>query len=251
MKTAAIVQARMSSTRLPEKVLLPLGETTVLGQLVRRLALSRCLSGVIVAIPEGKSDDALANACAELGVACHRGSENDVLARFHGAAVAHDVETIVRITSDCPFYDPFLLDEMLEEFAAANGDGVTVDYLTNCTLKRTYPRGLDTEIFTFEALDLTFREAGRPEEREHVTPYMYCNPEKFRLRSRENPVDLSGHRWVVDTEADLRFVREVLGKLTWSKPDFRTQDLVAFLQQRPELMHMNRDVEQKHADNRF
>ena len=82
----------------------------------------------------------------------------DVLARFHGAAVAHDAQTIVRITSDCPFYDPFLLDEMLEEFAAENRDSLTVDYLTNCTLKRTYPRGLDTEICTFEALDRTFRK---------------------------------------------------------------------------------------------
>ena len=84
-----------------------------------------------MAIPEGKSDDVLADACAELGLACFRGSESDVLARFHGAAVAHDVQTIVRITSDCPFYDPFLLDEMLDEFAVGNRDGLNLDYLTN------------------------------------------------------------------------------------------------------------------------
>jgi spore coat polysaccharide biosynthesis protein SpsF len=251
MKTAAIVQARMSSSRLPGKVLIALGDNTVLGQLIRRLRLSRRLDGVIVAIPTGQADDLLEHACRQLGVACHRGSESDVLARFHGAALAHQVENIVRITSDCPFYDPFLLDEMLADFAAANEDRTTVDYSTNCTMTRTYPRGLDTEICTFETLDRAFEDASKELEREHVTPYIYSNPDKFRLRSHSSAEDLSDHRWVVDTPEDLQFVERVWQELAGHDSNFRTQDILDLLRRCPELRLMNESVEQKHADNRF
>jgi len=241
----------MSSSRLPGKVLLALGDTTVLGQLIRRLRLSRRIDGVIVAIPTGAADDALEQACQHLGVACHRGSEDDVLARFHGAASAHQVETVVRITSDCPFYDPFLLDEMLADFAVANEVRTTVDYSTNCTMARTFPRGLDTEICTLETLNRAFEEAVRELEREHVTPYIYSNPDKFRLHSHASPEDLSDHRWVVDTSEDLQFAKNVWRELARHDPGFRTQDILELLRRSPDLRRMNDSVEQKHADNRF
>tara|TARA_Y100001934_G_scaffold219950_1_gene261766 strand:- start:1287 stop:2057 length:771 start_codon:yes stop_codon:yes gene_type:complete len=251
MKTAAIVQARMSSTRLPGKVLFPLGNTTVLGQLIARLKQSQQLGGVIIAVPESPKDEPLVREAANLGVECFRGDEHDLLDRFYAAATEFGLETIVRITSDCPFFDPYVLDEMLVHFAAANEPETTIDYSTNCTLKRTYPRGLDAEVFTFEALERTFNEAQQPLEREHVTPYMYTNPDRFRLDSHENETDLSHHRWVVDTAEDWRFIYRVHELLNRPDRPFTTAELLELLEREPELAGMNAEVTQKNADNRF
>jgi len=251
MKTAAIIQARMASTRLPGKVLFPLGATTVLGQLVDRLSLSEQLTGIVVAIPDTPKDEVLVHACRALRVHCFQGDENDLLNRFFEAATKFEIKTIVRITADCPFFDPFLMDEMLVEFARWNQSGVSTDYYTNCTLRRTFPRGLDAEIFTRDALEKTHLEAKQPHEREHVTPYIYTHPDRFRLRSRECATDMSEHRWVLDTDADWRFILKVNEAL--AKPDgiFTTDEIQEYLQTEPGLKRINADVKQKHADNRF
>ena len=251
MKTVAVIQARMAATRLPGKVMRRIGNHTVLGHLLRRLQNGQHLAGVLVAATDHPEDEAIAEECARYGVECYRGDHDDVLSRFYGAASEYRLENLVRITADCPLYDPFHLDDLVQMFHRANRESVTVDYLTNCTLKRTMPRGLDTEIFTFTALERAYREANQRHEREHVTPYIYLHPDRFQLRSWENEKDLSGHRWVLDTPEDLIFVETVFEALDEPDTCFRTGDILRLLGKRPDLTTINAGVEQKHADNKF
>jgi spore coat polysaccharide biosynthesis protein SpsF len=239
VKTVAIIQARMGSTRLPGKVLRRLCGQSVLAHVVARVKSSRRLDGVMIATTNSPADDAVVAECGKLKVPFFRGSEEDVLARYFGAAQAAGADVIVRVTSDCPLFDGALLDEMLEVFRGANAD-----YLSN-TLKRTFPRGLDAEIFTFAALESAHREAAKPHEREHVTPFFYGHPELFRLRSFEGAVDLSAHRWTLDTAEDWEFVRAIYDALAKGGRMFSTEDVLKLLKERPELTILNTHVEQK------
>ncbi len=237
MKTIAIIQARMGSTRLPGKVLKPLAGDTVLGHVVRRVRAAQRLDGVCVATTEAVAEGPIVAECARLGVGCFRGSEPDVLARYFGAAQARGAEIIVRVTSDCPFFDGALLDEMLARFHATPG----LDYLSNVQ-ERRFPRGLDAEVFTFAALARAHREATQPHEREHVTPYFYQHPERFRLHSFVGTEDWSAHRWTLDTPVDWQFVEAVYAALG---ANFTTADVLNLLKARPELARLNAHVEQK------
>lgn len=244
MKTVAIIQARMGATRLPGKVLRSLCGQSVLGHVAARVRVARRLDEVVVATSGAARDDAVAVEGARLGVSCFRGSEEDVLARYYGAAEASGAQAVVRATADCPLFDGSLLDRMLAVFGEANRDGTTVDYLSN-VLRRTYPRGLDVEIFTFAALERAHHEATQPFEREHVTPYFYQHPDRFRLRSFEGTVDLSGHRWTLDTPEDWAFTEAVYATLYRPGAVFTTEDVLRLLCERPELRDLNAYVEQK------
>lgn len=237
MKTIAIIQARMSSTRLPGKVLKPLAGDTVLGHVIRRVRLAKRLDGICIATTESPADEPIVTEAARLGVSCWRGSEPDVLDRYFGAARASGADVIVRVTSDCPLFDGALLDEMLAVFIATPG----LDYLSNVQVRR-FPRGLDAEIFTFPALERAHREAAHFHEREHVTPYFYQNPELFRLRSFENKEDLSAHRWTLDTPEDWQFIEAVYASLGTNPTTAEVLNLLNF---RPELATLNARVEQK------
>jgi spore coat polysaccharide biosynthesis protein SpsF (cytidylyltransferase family) len=159
----------------------------------------------VVAIPDLTEDDVLAEHLADIGVRVVRGSADDVLARYVQAAAESDAEVIVRITCDCPLIDPEVIDQVIEAF---RGGGV--DYCSN-VLERTYPIGMDTEVFSREALERAHREAVRPDEREHVTPYIWRSPNRFRLSDVEAPEHLRqpALRLTVDEIADLEFVRIV------------------------------------------
>jgi spore coat polysaccharide biosynthesis protein SpsF len=244
MKTIAIIQARLGSTRLPGKVLLRLAEDTVLGHVVRRVRACPRLNGVIVATTVADEDAAIVTECQRLGVPSFRGSAEDVLARYFHAAQGAGAEAVVRVTSDCPLFDPELLDRMLETFHRLNATAVTVDYLSN-TLRRTFPRGLDAEIFTFAALRDAFAEATSPHEREHVTPFFYEHPERFRLHSVEGPTDLSAHRWTLDTPDDWKLIESVYRELHTPGGMFTTAEVLKLLRARPELATLNAHVEQK------
>lgn len=239
MKTVAIIQARMGSTRLPGKVLRQLCGQSVLAHVVARVKSAQCLGGVMVATTTSSADDAVVAECHRLNIPFFRGSEENVLARYFGAAKLAGAETIVRVTSDCPLFDGTLLDEMLAAF-----DDAHVDYLSN-TLKRTFPRGLDAEIFTFAALERANREAVKPPEREHVTPFLYQHPELFRLRSFEDETDLSAHRWTLDTPEDWQLIEALYQALYRPDRIFSTQDVLKLLKERPELAMLNAHVEQK------
>jgi len=244
MKTVAIIQARMGSTRLPGKVLRQLGNQTVLAHVLERVQVATRLDDIWVATTEAPEDAAIVEECARLGIPVYRGSETDVLARYYLTAQAAGAGTIVRITSDCPLFDGWLLDEMLAVFAHAP----QVDYLSN-VLERTYPRGLDAEVFTFSGLTAAYQEAALPHEREHVTPFFYQHPERFRLQSYASKENLSQYRWTLDTAEDWELIQAVYAALWQPESLFRTEAIVKLLKERPELTTLNAHVEQKKLGN--
>jgi glutamate-1-semialdehyde 2,1-aminomutase/spore coat polysaccharide biosynthesis protein SpsF len=202
MKTVAIIQARMSSSRLPGKVLAEVGGRPMLARVVERVSRAGEVDLVVVATSTSPADDAVAQFCRDHGVECFRGDEQDVLDRFYQTAKAHHARTIVRITADCPLIDPRIIDRVVRTLQQENAD-----YASN-TDPPTFPDGLDVEAFTFAALEKAWREARKAVEREHVTPYLRQS-EQFRRCNVAHSTDLSRHRWTVDEPADLEFVRRV------------------------------------------
>ncbi|MCX6658434.1 MAG: glycosyltransferase family protein [Euryarchaeota archaeon] len=239
-RVVAIVQARMSSTRLPGKVLMDIAGMSMLARSVRRLSRAKSLSEVVVATTIEKSDDPIVEQCEINGWKYFRGSREDVLDRYHSTATSFRADGVVRITSDCPMIDPGMVDAVLDEFFKWEGD---VDYLSNMIPRRTYPRGLDTEVFTFDALDLAWKQDTNPSWREHVTQYILRHPEIFRIRGIMNDIDYSSMRWTVDTPEDLRFARTVLEN--FQNDQFTWKEIVEFLQARPDILEINKEIRQK------
>jgi len=240
VKTVACIQARMGSSRLPGKVMEDIAGATVLARCIRRTLLARTVDQVVVATTELAIDEAIVAEAERLGVACVRGSEDDVLSRYHKAMLASGAEVVVRITSDCPLIDPAIIDAAVSAFKAACP---LVDYAST-VLEPSYPRGLDVEVFTAEALHHAMREATQAHEREHVTPYFYEHPDKFRLLGVKNPVDYSGHRWCVDTIEDLRLVRAICERLG-AADQAGWQQVLPLFEVEPELAAINGGVQQK------
>jgi len=233
-----IVQARMGSTRLPGKVLQDLGGATMLGRVVARVRRSTLGKAVVVATSAARGDDDVAEECRRLGVTVFRGSETDVLDRYYKAAVKHEADVVVRITADCPFIDPSLMDELHGAFEERRPD-----YASNC-LVRTYPRGLDAEIFTAGALTHAWREALLPHHRAHVTPYIYEHPARFKLLSVTSKEDHGELRWTVDTPEDLELARGLYSRLG-NRDDFSWRDVLDIVGAHPQLARVNQHVRQK------
>jgi spore coat polysaccharide biosynthesis protein SpsF len=242
MKTVAIIQAHMGSSRLPGKVLMDLGGKTVLERVVGRTQRCRELDQVVVATATLPSDDVIVDACNRMQVPVFRGSDSDVLDRFTGAARAYAAEICVRITSDCPLIDPGVSDEIIRRFKQASPP---VDYASN-KIPQSYPRGLDTEVFTFESLERAWRQATEPYERTHVTIYIHERPEQFRLLSIVSDVDRADWRWTVDTGEDLEFLRQVYRRIG-GDGFFSWKEVLALLEREPSLREINRHVRQKGA----
>ena len=240
MKTVAIIQARMGSTRLPGKALVDLANEPMLARVVHRVQRAGSLHEVIVATTVQPADDAIAQFCAMRGWPCARGSQDDVLDRYYQAALASHADVVVRITSDCPLIDPEVIDQVVGALLAGQPD---VDYASNVQPPRSFPRGLDTEVIRFDALERAWREDADPAWREHVTPYLYRHPERFRIQGIFNAVDLSHLRWTVDTPEDLEFVRRIYGH--FDGDTFSWHDVLALLEQHPGWLEINRTVEQK------
>jgi spore coat polysaccharide biosynthesis protein SpsF len=238
VNTVAIIQARMGSSRLPGKVLKDLVGETVLGRVVHRLRRSQRISEIVVATTSEVGDQAILEECARLQVGCFRGSEPDVLDRYYHAARAYAADAVVRITSDCPVIDPGLVDETIAVFEAAHAD-----YASNISA-RSYPRGLDTEVFTVAALDRAWNVAREPHQREHVTPYFYGHAESFRVASLSNPVDYSRYRWTLDTGEDLELLREIYSRFE-GMDHFSWLDVLQLMEREPELAEINSGVLQK------
>ena len=240
MKTLAIVQARMGSTRLPGKVLMSLGGKTVLARVVQRLRRAVRLRKIVVATSISKQDDAIVSECDRIQVQCFRGSEHDVLDRYYRCAETYAATAMVRITADCPVMDPQLVDLTIRRFLKN-----PCDYASNA-LVPSYPRGLDVEIFTMGALGRAWREARRPYEREHVTPYLYEHPELFRLVSVKADADYSQYRWTLDTVEDLELLRTIYSRFP-NRDDFGWRDVLELMQCEPQLAQINAHVTQKAA----
>ena len=242
MKVTAIIQAHMGSTRLPGKVLVDICGRPMLVRVVERARRAALIDELIVATSDLAGDDAIVACCTSIGIACFRGDDSDVLDRFAMAARWADADAIVRITSDCPLVDPEVVDLVIDRFARSPSP---VDYASN-KIPQSFPRGLDTEVFTRAALERAWREASASYERMHVTAYMYEHPDAFRLLSVTSDVDRADWRWTVDTVDDLRFVREVYGRLG---PEglFTWNDVVTLLEREPGLREINLTVRQKDA----
>jgi spore coat polysaccharide biosynthesis protein SpsF len=244
MKTVAIIQARMGSSRLPGKVLKELCGRSVLDHVITRVKACRSLDLVVVATTPAAADDGIVAETVRCGADVFRGSEDDVLARYHGAAQQSQADIVVRVTSDCPLFDPQVLEKMLQRFHAIKSEGGSVDYMSN-SLERTFPRGLDAEIFTSSALERAYREANKPYEREHVTPYLYLNPTLFVLENFRQEVDQSSHRWTLDTEEDFRLLDEIFRTLSRDGKPVTTKAVLDLMARRPELKQINAHIEQK------
>jgi spore coat polysaccharide biosynthesis protein SpsF len=231
-----LVQARMGSTRLPGKVMLPLAGVPMVQRLLERLSSLKSNVPVILAIPDKPADFVLVPVAQRLGVRVFSGSEEDVLDRF-ASAVAHDqVDAIVRLTADCPLIDPAMVDRALDLFYH-----LQVDYLSN-TLHRTYPRGFDIEIVSRAAFMSAAREAKELRDREHVTPFILEHPERFTCACFIAKDDLSSWRLTVDTKDDVALVERVLSELTGP---FSYEMVREVLLRHPEWQCMNAHVKQK------
>ncbi len=238
----AIIQARMGSERLPGKVLFKLHGKTVIEWIVERLRGSRYLKQVIIATSNQPGDDVLVSHCKQKTIHVFRGSENDVLDRYYRCARDVKAEVIVRLTGDDPFIDYRIVDRVLDAFFQ---EGKQYDYVSNVYPRRTYPRGLDTEVFSFQALEQAWREDTNPSWREHVTQYFQKHPELFRIGTVTHDEDLSHYRWALDTEDDWRFFQAISPYVEINTP---WEDIVSILRRHPEIARINAHVQQKKVD---
>lgn len=230
---AAFLQARMSSSRLPGKVLMPLAGAPALARQLERVQRASCLEQVVVLTSDQASDDSIEALCERLGVVCYRGSLPDVLGRYAGALQAFPAEHVVRLTGDCPLADWDVIDEVV---AAHVRDGC--DYSTN-TLERRHPQGLDVEVVRASCLADAAAVSTDPYEREHVMPHFYRQPDRFKLGSVVGAGDLSHHRWTLDYPQDYQFIAAVYERLFPVNPAFKTSDILHLLEQEPELSAIN------------
>lgn len=239
MSTVAILQARSGGTRLPGKVLADVGGQPMIARQMHRLEMASLLDDIVVAIPDSATDDALAEECLRRGWALYRGPENDVLGRYLGAAEAIDAETVVRATADCPFIDPFVIDDAIRLFRTGTKAG-RFDFVAN-NLVPTFPHGLDCEVMSRATLAIAAAKAEDPYDREHVSPWITratAGGAIFRLGNLAAPADLSHFRLTVDYPEDLQVCRAIYARfqsLAW----FSTRDVLDFLSLRPDLVALN------------
>jgi spore coat polysaccharide biosynthesis protein SpsF len=239
VKTVIVVQARMGSTRLPGKVLKQVLGKPLLEYLAERLRRVRLADAFAIATTTNSEDAAIVAECERLGVPYTRGPDLDVLARYHEAALAHHADVVVRVTSDCPLIDPAVVDAAIGMYRAGGHD-----YISNA-LRPGFPLGMAVEVFSAALLEQAAREALAPAEREHVTPFFYLRPERFRVGHLANRRDLSAERWTVDTEQDFALVSRMIEAIADTKPAAGMDDLVELLDRHPGWRAINASVQQK------
>lgn len=231
--TACIIQARVGSTRLPGKVLEKLGRATVLEHVLRRCQAIPGVDEVVCATVEGPDGDAVAALARELGVTVYRGSEKDVLARYHGAAHAVNADIVMRVTSDCPLIDPDVCAAVLKLRREAQAD-----YAAN-NMPPSWPHGLDCEAFTIDALDEAIATATAAEDHEHVTPWIRRNRAYHRINLAGPGGELTGLRWTLDYPEDLAFLRALYERLPEGSAGQSWHVAADILSREPELALIN------------
>lgn len=236
-----IVQARMTSTRLPGKVLKTVLGKSLLEYEIERLKQVQLADELVVATTKNETDQPIVDLCERLGVLVYRGSEHDVLGRYYEAARMVQADIVARITADCPFIEPALIDKSIQAILVGSP---AYDYVSN-THRRCFPHGLDNEVFSFQALELAHHNAGKTHEREHVTPYIYQNREQFLVGEIVEDFDYSDLRWTVDTAEDFDLSRRIVEALYPVNPSFQMQDILALLDRNPSWKDINRHVHQK------
>lgn len=232
----AIVQARMGSSRLPGKAMSDLRGRPLLARVIERAKRIRGVDRVIVATTADPCDGVLLRLAQDCGVEGFAGAADDVLDRYYQAAQRWDASVVVRLTGDCPLLDPEVSGRVVGEFLQGR-----FDYVSNVH-PPTFPDGLDTEVVSFPALERAWREAVLPSEREHVTPFIWKRGDQFRLGNVDHGCDLSAHRWTVDQEEDLAFVRAVYDRLSHAGPVFGMDEVLALVTREPQLAALNRGL---------
>lgn len=236
-KIVCIIQARTDSTRLPQKALYDIVGKPLIIHVFDRIKYSTLIDTFVLATTTRPVDTQLVELVQKQGIPVFHGDCDDVLDRYYKTACHFNAENIVRITGDCPLIDPQIADLIIKVFLNNN-----YDYVTN-TLHRTYPDGLDVEIFSFNALEKAWKKATLPSEREHVTPFIRNNPDQFTLYDVKNPIDYSTYRWTVDRQEDLLFVQEIYKRLYPKKKIFYMNDIVDLLNKHPELLKINSGIQ--------
>ncbi len=231
--SAVIIQARMGSTRLPGKVLKELAGQTVLRHVIERCAAIEGIDVVCCAVPLGAADDPVAEEALRCGALVVRGSERDVLDRYYQAALALRAGVVVRVTSDCPLVDPYVAAEVLRLVTVEGAD-----YACN-NMPPSWPHGLDCEAFTFAWLERAAREAKLPSEREHVTPYLCSHPAVRKLVFHGAGGPQVHHRWTLDTEADLAFLRALFDRMPVGRASYGNQVPLVIVEADPVLAAIN------------
>lgn len=235
-RAVAVIQARLGSTRLPGKVLADVAGAPMLARMIERVRAATSLADVCLAVPEGPADAPLRDLAASLDVPCYAGPEDDVLARYAGAAERWGADPVVRLTADCPLIDPTLIDACVETFHATEG-------CEFASLGGSFPDGLDTEVVAATALGRAFREARLRSEREHVTPFIWKRPDVFRCVMVRFPERLGHMRWTVDEPRDLALVRAIYERLYTPGRVFGWAEISDLLAREPALAALNANIE--------
>ncbi|MGE0498327.1 MAG: NTP transferase domain-containing protein [Ramlibacter sp.] len=239
MKTAAIIQARMGSTRLPNKVLMPVSGKPLLGWMLERVATCEQVSEIIVATTTDSRDDVIARFAGEMGYRVYRGSENDVLDRYYQAACLVNPDAVARITADCPLLDPAVLGALIQRYQRGG-----VDFVSNSEpLPSSWPDGMDVSIMGFDALRKAWRDAVKPSDREHVTFYFWNHPDEFRCERVDHSPDWSRYRITIDYPEDFTLIETVIGHFGAADPArvnrVSMEDIVAYLDAHPQVFELN------------
>lgn len=269
-RTVAIIQARMASSRLPGKVLLDIGGAPMLARVIERTRRAKSITETVVATTTDPGDDQVGAFCQERDYLCCRGSVFDVLDRYYQAARLYNADIVVRITADCPLIDPELIDQIVGAFMGIEQEpsgilrcnsqaaypGVqssstdrqfAYDFAANRLPPpwgRTYPIGLDIEVCSYAGLELAWMEAALPHQREHVMPFFYEQPDRFRILLLNHSVDYGSLRWTVDTADDLELLRQIFAHFG-NRDDFSWLEVLDLFQRQPELAQINAQVRHK------
>lgn len=241
MKVICVVQARVGSTRLPGKVLKEICGKSVLQHVIERLGRVKIIDDLIIATTELETDDQIVDECLKLDVKYFRGSEKDVLSRYYLAAKKNQADVVVRVTSDCPLIDPETVEKIIDCYLM---NREVNDYVSN-TIDRTFPRGLDAEVFSFVSLEKSFLSATKEYEREHVTPYIYQHPDEFKIFQYKNEIDYSDYRWTLDTEEDFQVIKIIYEALYEGNQKFDFAEILDFVQKNHYINDINKDIQQK------
>lgn len=246
LKKIAIIQARMSSTRLPGKILKEICGIPMLQIQIERLKRCMLIDQIVIATTESQKDDVVIDLCNKLSISTFRGSESDVLSRYFKTATYYDSDVIIRFTSDCPLIDPKLVDDIIEFYCNHNEH---YDYVSNGIIQ-TYPRGMDTEVFNYSVLKSAFESSKEKYEKEHVTPFIYDPKNGFKMYNFSSTINLNHYRLTVDTIEDFILVDKIFNSLYKKRGyGFTLEDIIEFLNSNPELLSINSSIQQKDMRN--
>tara|TARA_B110001454_G_scaffold219106_1_gene249954 strand:- start:4134 stop:4928 length:795 start_codon:yes stop_codon:yes gene_type:complete len=235
----AVIQARMSSTRLPGKIMLPVCGKPLLEHFIDRIKYSKTINKIIIATSIKKEDNVIVDFCNKKNIMCIRGSENDLLSRYKMAADETQADIIVRLTSDTPLLEYNVIDEVVNTYIQNE-----YDFVSNCyPLPRTYPDGTNVEVFSIGILNEMYLHAKKPSEREHVTFYVLMQPEKFKIFRVDNTRDISNYRFNLDYELDYELIREIFNNLYKDGEVFLLEEIIEFLEKNPNILKINSQID--------